>query len=121
MDQIVEDIFGNYASPKLEENRKNELKNALRKHVRYISKEVDGGAKFEVRPPEPSEPEILKEEETADNKNAIKKAKKDFELKTQKVEFVKKAIETTKEFLIGTKEVFKLIQPEETDIEEKDN
>jgi len=109
VDSIVADLVKKFADKKIEEGRLNELKISVKGHTNYFAKCIDDGLVIEITPPEVNEPEILKEDETEENKNEKAKAKSDFDAKIEKIKTVRDGLKAGKEIYSLGKEVFKML------------
>lgn len=121
--EIVNQIIKEY-SVKIEAGRKNELKNALTGHIKFIAKSLDQGVSVEITPPEVEKPEILAKETTAENKNEKEEAKKLYEEKLAKIDLANKSTALVKEIVKTGNDVFKYLtngdyENEEIEEEEK--
>jgi len=96
IDKIVTDIVKEFATKKIEDGRLNELKIAMKGHVTYVAKCIDNGMTIEITPPEIQEPEILKSEDTEENKNEKKQVKSSYERTLKNIEVVEKSMEAVK-------------------------
>jgi len=121
IDSIVSDVIKNFADKNIEGGRLNELKISVKGHTNYIAKCIDNGLVIEITPPELSEPKILSEEETEENKKERDKAKTEFEARLKKVNNIKDSLKAGKEILGLGKEVFKMLTTGEEEDEEVDN
>ncbi|WP_289056151.1 hypothetical protein [Carboxylicivirga marina] len=106
--EIVNQVVKEY-SAKIETGRKNELKNALTSHVKYIAKSLDKGISVEITPPEISEPEILRTEATEENKQEKEKAKKIHKERLARIELTNKSTALVKEIVKTGNDVFKYL------------
>lgn len=109
VDSIVADLIKKFADKKIEEGRLNELKISVKGHTNYFAKCIDDGLVIEITPPEVNEPEILKEDETEENKKEKAKAKSDFDAKIEKVKTVRDGLKAGKEIYTIGQEVFKML------------
>ena len=117
VDSIVADLIKKFADKKIEEGRLNELKISIKGHTNYFAKCIDDGLVIEITPPEVNEPEIIKEDETEENKKEKAKAKSDFDAKIEKINTIRDGLKAGKEIYNLGKEVFKMLTSGE---EEKD-
>jgi hypothetical protein len=119
VDSIVADLVKKFADKKIEEGRLNELKISIKGHTNYFAKCIDDGLVIEITPPEVNEPEILKEDETEENKKEKAKAKSDFDAKIEKVNTIRDGLKAGKEIYNLGKEVFKMLTSGEEEKEEE--
>ena len=94
--RIMVDIVKEFAAKNIDQGRLNEIKIAMKGHVTYVAKCIDNGMTIEITPPEIAEPEILRKEETPENKNEIKKVKDGYEKTLKQIELVQKSMDTVK-------------------------
>lgn len=109
VDSIVADLVKKFADTKIEDGRLNELKISVKGHTNYFAKCIDDGLVIEITPPEVSEPDILKEDETEENKKDKAKAKSDFDAKIEKVKTVRDGLKAGKEIYSLGKKVFNML------------
>lgn len=121
IDSIVADVIKKFADKKIDDGRLNELKVSIKGHTSYMAKCIDNGLVIEITPPEISEPSILKEAETEENKKERTKAKSDFNSKLKQADNVKKGLQAGKEIFGLGKEIFKMITNGETDDSSDEN
>lgn len=96
LDKIGLDLVKEFASKQLDTGRANELKVAMKGHIVYIAKCIDGGMIIEVNPPEISEPAVAKESDPDEKKAEAKKLKANYDLTLKKIEVVQKSMDTIK-------------------------
>jgi hypothetical protein len=96
IDNITADIIKEFAIKQIDSGRINELKIAMKGHVIYIAKCIDKGMTIEINPPEIVEPDELKETDTAEKKEEIKKIKENYDLTLKKIDVVQKSMDTIK-------------------------
>lgn len=91
LDKIAQDIVKEYAVKNIDKGRVNELKIAIKGHVTYIAKCVDGGMTIEINPPEVNEPK-------AQGKTPAEttKLKTDYDKILKQVEIAQKSMEVLK-------------------------
>lgn len=117
VDSIVADLVKKFADKKIDESRLNELKISIKGHTNYFAKCIDDGLVIEITPPEVNEPEILKDDETEENKKEKARAKSDFDAKIENVKTIRDGLKAGKEIYSLGKEVFKMLT---SGVEEKD-
>jgi len=106
INEITEGIFKNQAKKKFEGGRRNELKNALRLHLKWIAKQIDNGEVVEVNPPELSKPKKKEDESEAQHKKEIEKIEK----KQKQIDLLVKRLNIANEVTKGANEVFKYLK-----------
>ncbi|NHM04311.1 hypothetical protein [Flavobacterium celericrescens] len=91
IDKISLDIIKDFATKNIEKGRINELKIAVKGHVTYIAKCVDGGMTIEINSPEVNEPKT-------DGKAASEanKLKTDYDKILKQVELTQKSMDVLK-------------------------
>ena len=112
-EKIVVEVISEHET-KIKQNRRGELKNAITKSVEKIINMYDKGIIIEATPPKVEEPEILKEEETDDNKREWNDAKKNYDDKLNQVKevtgIISNVAKTLKELTSAGKETLQLSQ-----------
>ncbi|MBN8683728.1 MAG: hypothetical protein J0L99_13880 [Chitinophagales bacterium] len=96
LDKIANDIVKDFASKQLDSGRINELKIAIKGHITYIARCIDGGMIIEINPPEISEPVDIKDTDTDENKKEKAKLKDNYDKSLKQIEIVEKSMETIK-------------------------
>jgi hypothetical protein len=115
IDSITTELVKQFASKKIESGRLNELKVLVNRRLVYFARIIDDGLIIEITPPEISEPEILAEAETDENKKERSQAEKDYKEKIAKREAIDRTVDLAKEIATTGKDVFKLLASGEDD------
>ena len=103
--QITNDIFSEHGKKKFEGTRRNELKNAVTLHLKWIAKQIDKGEIIEVNTPGLNEPE-QKDKSDED----FKKIKNKYEVDKAKIDLLKSKANLFKEITGTAKNVFKFLK-----------
>jgi len=102
---ITEDLFKEYGKKRFEGNRRNEMKNALSLHLRWIAKQIDEGEIIEVNTPEIKAP---KQNEKSDDIYA--QEIEQYEIDKARIDLLKSKANLFSEITGATKKVFKYLQ-----------
>lgn len=102
---ITDDIFKNHGRKRFEGARRNELKNALNLHLKWIAKQIDKGEIVEINTPEIVEPE---QNELSDED--FLKEKEKYEIDKARIDLLKSKANLFTEITGTAKEVFKYLK-----------
>ena len=96
IEKISLELVKEFAAKNIDQGRVNEIKVALKGHITYIAKCIDGGMTIEVNPPEIEKPKELDDTATAEEKAENKKLKATYDKTLKQIEIVQKSMETIK-------------------------
>lgn len=106
INSITEGLFKEQAKKRFEGGRRNELKNALKLHLKWIAKQMDDGEIVEVNPPKLAKPEKAENESESAHKkkiSAINKQQKKIDLLVSKVNIANDVVK-------GGEQIFKFLK-----------
>jgi len=101
---ITEEIFKEHGQKRFEGTRRNELKNALSLHLKWIAKQIDKGEIVEINTPEIKEPE-----QNEMSEDDFAKAKEKYESDKARIDLLRSKANLFTEITGATKAVFKYL------------